>query len=67
MQITLTGLQSVVKGWAVGLRLVAMAANSLDELDSVGRTLQHGVQPLQEYLNPAGACHSVGRAAGLHI
>lgn len=47
---TLRGLQDKLEGWAVGLRLAALATHGLEELRSLPRKLRTGIESLREYL-----------------
>jgi LuxR family maltose regulon positive regulatory protein len=47
---TLRGLQDKLEGWAVGLRLVALATHDIEELRSLPRKLRAGIESLRAYL-----------------
>ncbi|MCU0503594.1 MAG: hypothetical protein MUC51_17885, partial [Anaerolineae bacterium] len=47
---TLRGLQDKLEGWAVGLRLVALATRNLEDLRSLPRKLRVGIESVRAYL-----------------
>lgn len=47
---TLRGVQDTLEGWAVGLRLVALATRGLEDLRSLPHKLRAGIESLREYL-----------------
>jgi ATP/maltotriose-dependent transcriptional regulator MalT/ActR/RegA family two-component response regulator len=47
---TLDNLQQELEGWAVGLRLVALAVSQVENPDEILKNLRGGIQQAQEYL-----------------